>query len=339
MLKRESGSPKSPRHTMFQAADAESLEQKLARIKSTLRQGRVFLDPQPKLAQEQSIHQANFEAYLRCFSEEVHRDMARKIVNEYLTYISMQELLDGVQHCVGKLNPLLDNLEYGIITQQYHSQQWVAELALRHLCQLPQHKLEMNHQFICHDGGRSLQRLSCFLMFDDCAYSGSQLATQVLPRFYKSLLAAGNDQKVTLIYAIPFMTKHACTELEKSHQALQQRYAGQVDIDLQLFKFKHINAIADLNIPEEEQELFAEVCGGRYQKLCEMVLTYTAWKRPDAISMSHYIAEGCVPNELSKLTGMRYDQIPKDLRHGPFIPDIEKPYSMNAMYSDAYVKY
>lgn len=308
----------------FESEVRHDSPQRLNDIQRELDARRLRLNATPNMATPKAIDQEALDVYLSCFNDDKHRDAVSRFIQNHLKHISMSDMLTSLRSCVNKFNAK-NSEPYSVITQEYHSQQWVAELALRYLNQLPKKCVPMSYDFYCY--AEQLASAKTLVMFDDCSFTGEQICGQILPGIYERLAETGDNMPRTLFMVIPFITKRACNEILETHQLLQRQYG--TNLEFELIHDGFIPSIADLVVPEEDKPLLARAFdASNFKNLEKMVCIFTDWKRPDCVSMPYTLTEPRIPNAVNKYLHCRIDELPEHIqRMKPFIPDVETPYS------------
>lgn len=275
------------------------------------------------------------EKYIDRLTTPEAKSIVRKVIDNHLFHISQKGLLQALEKATKELNSYLANSKVQTFSVAYatkRSQAWVASLALRYLEKLP--KAEFNIATGPDTLGFesiSLAKLMsqpnhALVIFDDCSYSGAQVIDQILDNL-RFTIALGKIQGIMfpthrfeIILVIPFMTSYAKNTISK--------YA--LEIDFKLITVETIPAISEINLTEEERNLFYEMYDLDEKKAEKKTLAFCDWKKPDAWSSLGMLFEGITPYKYDKFYGKSYDEIKEAglTVCNTFIPDIKSVYKL-----------
>lgn len=298
------------------------------------RQLRLSLNPatpgQPTLDEEW------LSVYLETFNSDRHREVAELLVRKYCRKISFAELQNRLQEAVATFNQKIGDSPYNVLVERNHSSEWVAELALKHLNQLPMAAVDLEEHYVCHLN--SLYHCNTHVIFDDCAYSGEQLSSN-LRNLLKGIRAMGSNRPHRLIILVAFMTDFAKERVLKKFADLKEEFSP-LDIQLDLIVGERLLSMKDLDIKDATiRELTDVLAGPRitndayFEQAC---LIWTDWKTPDYVSMPTYFRSAMVPREYDKHDGMLFEDFPEKF-HSPksFFPKIKTPYGDKTIFKSS----
>jgi hypothetical protein len=305
--------------------DPHSVEA-LTRLQKQLTAKGLRLSVTPNIPTPKQIDEAALQVWLNRFNTPTLKEVAEIVVRQYVTQLKFNDLLSSLSRGIGIINTLIPDTPYSVIVERGHSTEWVTELALQHLTALPHHLVEIGDNFRIKSSQLRGQRT--FLILDDCAYSGEQLATSVLPNLYESLVKSEASEPCQLIVFVAFMTQYAEERVLKMQGKLQGENAGKVEVNFKLIVGSRVKTIAELEIDESIKPEVLQVLGANNAEVLKrFVLTWADWKKPDYMSFPPLIANAVVDYTVDRYTGQRKVDLPTEIRNPKaFIPDFDPPY-------------
>lgn len=299
----------------------------------------IAISANPPLMPLQSI---DLDAAQKTIDRIARPDLAEfltRFIQAHVMHITMKDFMCALQASCMKFNLWLMNnpehQDYTVIYQNGKSQQWVASLALRYLYVLPAYdqnfKLNQTDSLnvMSNHPGRKT-----FVIFDDNAFTGTQICSQVIARFLEAVQKCGahEQNRYQLVLITPFMTTKAFQEIKNAIKSAEKRH-----VDIKLFSNCIIPTLHQLPLRKEPDEvrLLAEVCGsyitdGVAPKLSSSkAAVYTDWKLPDAMSIPLFLW-GQLSGLIDKYVNTRPEEAPATV---PMLPNVDPPYkSANFRY-------
>jgi hypothetical protein len=197
--------------------------------------------------------------------------------------ISFSELKQGLSTCCQALNELLGQEKYSIGFAPNKSSKWMAEQALVYLDQMParifQHATDMTSDNPSKQSELDLDDRN-FVIFDDAAYSGSQLTSMISGLVEK--IEKRNDTSTSyhnIYIVIPFLSSVAQKNFDNYCNAFKSVNTGKLKLTL-LTTDRSIKSFRD----EPANVDLASKLG--FQSTAPS-LSITEWKIPDGTSMPH----------------------------------------------------
>lgn len=274
-----------------------------------------------------TLDEEALSVYLETFNSDRLREVAELLVRKYLRKITFEELQNCLKKSVAILNQMIGDNPYNVLVERAHSTEWVAELALKHLVQMPSYVVNMGDYYVCDS--ESLSHSTTHVLFDDCAYSGKQLSEN-LESLFESINSIYSRTPQRLIIHVAFMTDFAKNRIQEKFETLKKRYS-KLDLQFDLIVGENIPTISDLRIQDATERELLDVLGGpdakdtdTFKRFC---LIWTDWKRPDHISIPPYFLAAKVHNDFDRYDGLLLIDVPEKFRDPiPFFPKIKSPY-------------
>lgn len=215
-----------------------------------------------------------------------YREAGRWLMHS-ASVVTFQELCHSIKaSCDEMRETILQWDDYYLLSIKGKSQEWMADIAYRFLPQekMPKGILQMEH----HSVGDHLfdylthSESNNFILFDDGAYSGSQLGTYIFQLVGNLIHAGPFAKKKTLYFVFGHFPKDKykadCINLEKHNiqaKVLSHHLAENCDT---LMQKEHLSP----SLMEKIQDLARP----------DRPLLATEWKRPDFMSTSQFVTEG-----------------------------------------------
>jgi len=253
------------------------------------------------------------------------KDVARKAIAS-TQHISMSKFDKHLKECVHQLNAKLKNGEkpFSLGLSYAKSNQWVASLAIKDLDYLPTSHFSLGDK----QGTTNVKKLAVpynghsieqdrVVLFDDCSYSGIQLADNVR-RVATTLASRESPQEIFVV--VPFMTQAAQEHITR----LGEKY-DNVSITL-ITSHKTIKTIVEIFNDPDELQKFDCLTHGQALATPGRTLCYTDWRYPDGTSFVQ--GWGTLPRQEIQV-GNPEDGMVKYISHSPFIAqEIPRPYGI-----------
>ncbi len=203
----------------------------------------------------------------------------RKVWDTNFLHITMQMFDDALKQCLEQLNTEITHKIYAVGFATGKSSQWVASLALKNLTTPPSTWITLGYQNTNPVSGYDIdtprEQLTLpedpsmpIVLFDDCAYSGTQLVETIHAIEKKS------DESRTIYLVVPFVSNPAMKKLE------QLKADSHLNLQIIVGSQRIRNAGDDLVI--EERRAFHKLVP-TIAFTCQIgsYLTVTDWRIPD----------------------------------------------------------
>lgn len=137
--------------------------------------------------------------------------IVKKKLFDSVDFISFEELQRGLSSCCAKLNELLGGNQYAIGYLPGASQQWMAELALPLMKQLPNGHFQAESDHSLEELGAFSKQsdlptgIHHFVVFDDASFTGSQNMT-ICRALDEKIKKLNLNEECHLYFVVPFMS-------------------------------------------------------------------------------------------------------------------------------------
>lgn len=217
-----------------------------------------------------------------------------------LQHITFAMLLSHLSLCIEQFNRLIRSDPYTALIDNGKSSEWITHLALNDGMTPPQRIQRTAEPF----RENSMQTL---VIFDDCAYTGVQI-TNLLR------LLADARCSACIIVVIPFMSLTA----QKRILACAKEKGIFLHVITSPLAIRELDTIFSAEELLHFCRLFIEEDSSLKPENLKNCLTFTDWKRPDAVSVSHNFLDG-------KIAPFTRDTSLKE----PLVPLIMRPYGFS----------
>ncbi|MDN3507736.1 MAG: hypothetical protein P0S94_02315 [Simkaniaceae bacterium] len=209
----------------------------------------------------------------------------------HLITISLSELHESISTQCKNIQG-----DYTILFIKWKSQEWVADLAIPYLSSAPNEALSFSIENFEHSPGKAIEKGSSdhFLIFDDGAYSGTQLK-YILQLIYDTSKKSKTPKKVTLI--LGYGNKKLVTKMVENIKA---RLAEDRNIDVEIMIGINIPTIREI---VEKEKIDDDLSKAIYDLLDPgLPFVIPQWKTPDNVSLADIFSDGSLEETNFKYT-------------------------------------
>ena len=195
---------------------------------------------------------------------------AETLLHQEAQILTYDQLRRGIVSCTEQLSSQLGSRDYTVVYMGAKSNQWVTEMALPFMGNLPAHEVVEN---LPQQQGDRLQD-NCLVFFDDGSYSGCQ----IMEALEEVATNASADRPLDVYFSIPFISSNALNYMRVILMRLNKQ-----NINLHVITTKV--PIKTLNEAFQTNPDLIPLVGPNPLLLEENCATLTEWKVPDSTSI------------------------------------------------------